>query len=321
VRADRRRSRVVGSHPEDRRGGTRGGTAGTQQTLYSVTRLVGPALGGLLVAVAGPAGAFTVDAATFAVLGVGALAVRTRRRPANAQTDPPDPMAARTRDTALSVAATATATAAVGGGRAAPRTRPASGNRLILANPVLGPVITILIAFVTMGTATNVAEVLVVTRVLGAGPAAFGAVGTAAGIGLVTGTLVARVFRTDPARVVAFCCSALLSGLTLIAEGLAPTLVVATVFFTANGFATGVASSCLGQVVVARTRDSERGRVFAAVGSASQPDRDRDRSRPRWPRGRGHRSTTGLRGGWDRDIPGHSHHCLRDPTPPGQRPR
>lgn len=222
-------------------------TAGTQQTLNSVTRLAGPGLGGLLVAAAGAAGAFTADAATFTLLTLGALVIRTRRRPAGVP-----------------------GTGAGGStGRAGPG-RAVGGWRLVRAEPVIGPVLTILTGFIVLATLTNVAEVLLITGVLGGGPASFGGVGAAVGVGLVGGSLVANRIGSDRGRVVAVCGSAVLTGVLFVAEGLAPTLTVAAALFTVNGLANGVLSSCFGQVLVARTSDAERGRVFAAVAATTQ---------------------------------------------------
>lgn len=222
-------------------------TSATTQTLGFLTRLAGPGLGGLLVAAAGPAGAFTADASTFALLTVGALAIRTRRRPARTP-EPPG------------------GDSATGAGRR----RPAGGLRLVLADPVIGPVLTVLTGFIVMATVTNVAEVLLVTRVLGGGPAVFGGVGVAVGIGLVAGSLGARQIRSDRARVIAVCGAAVLTGVMLVGEGLATTLTSAAVLFSVSGLANGILSTCFGQLLVARTRDAERGRVFAAVGSITQ---------------------------------------------------
>jgi len=191
-------------------------TSATTQTLSFVTRLAGPALGGLLVAAAGSAGAFTADATTFALLTIGALTIRTRRRPARAPGSPKG-------DSPVESG----------------RHRTVGGLRLVGADPVIGPVLTVLTGFIGMATVTNVAEVLLITRVLGGGPAAFGGVGAVVGIGLVAGSLVARRIRSDRGRVVAVCGSAVLIGVMLVAEGLAPTLTFAAVLFTVNGLARG----------------------------------------------------------------------------------
>lgn len=150
------------------------------------------------------------------------------------------------------------------------RHRTVGGLRLVGADPVIGPVLTVLTGFIVMATVTNVAEVLLITGVLGGGPAAFGGVGAAVGTGLVAGSLGARRVGSDRGRVVAVCGSAVLIGVLLVAEGLAPTLAFAAVLFTVNGLASGLLNTCFGQVLVGRSRDAERGRVFAAVGLTTQ---------------------------------------------------
>jgi predicted MFS family arabinose efflux permease len=55
---------------------------------YNTGTVVGPALGGLLVALAGPAGAFTFDAATFAVSAAFLLRLRVARKPAHGERRP-----------------------------------------------------------------------------------------------------------------------------------------------------------------------------------------------------------------------------------------
>lgn len=220
------------------------GAAGTSQTLRYAAMVLGPPVGGLLVGGFGVAGAFTVDAATFALLAVASTGITTRRRVAaerrtlESGTGDPHPTVGRL--------------------------------RLVAAEPVLGPVLVVLTAFVVAGTAVNVAEVLLVTQVLGGGPIAFGATGAVVGGGLVAGSLLARLARTDRTRVAGTCAAAFVLGMLIVAEGLAPSLTVLFVLLVVNGLANGVLSSCFGQVMVTRSRDHERGRVAATVGGVLQ---------------------------------------------------
>lgn len=219
------------------------GAAGTSQTLRYAAMVLGPPVGGLLVGVFGATGAFAVDAATFGLLAVASVGVTTRRRVAAER---------RTRESA-----------------AHPH-RPVGRLRLVAAEPVLGPLLVVLTAFVVAGTAVNVAEVLLVTQVLGGGPIAFGATGAVVGGGLVAGSLLARLARTDRTRVAATCAAAFVLGVLIVGEGFAPSLTVLFVLLAINGLVNGVLSSCFGQVLVTRSRDHERGRVAATVSGVLQ---------------------------------------------------
>lgn len=220
------------------------GSAGTSQTLRSAAVLVGLPAGGLLVGVLGAAGAFAVDAATFALLAVASAGITTRRW-----------VAAEHRTS---------------GAPATVEQRTAGRLRAVIAEPVLGPLLVVLAAFVLAGTAANVAEVLLVTQVLGGGPVAFGASGAVVGAGLVAGSLLARLVRTDRTRVAGTCAAALVLGVLITAEGLAPSLQVLFVLLAVNGVTNGVLNCCFGQVVVTRPRDHERGRVAATVSGVLQ---------------------------------------------------
>lgn len=211
-----------------------GAVAQLQSASYA-TIVVGPALGGALVATVGTPGAFALDALSSLVLAGVALAVRTRRRPS-----------ARVRADA------------------------AGGLALLRRDPVLGPAVLVLGCFVAAGVATNVAEVLLVTVVLGGGPGDYGAVGSVAGVGLLLGSGLGLLVRGDRARTAGMAAAAAIMGVALVGQGAAPSLTVLYLGVAAGGVGNGVLNSCSAQLVVSRSPDAVRGRVSAAVSAVAQ---------------------------------------------------
>ena len=122
------------------------------QGTTAAAMLLGPAVGGLLVGAVGTASALVVDAVSFLVLAVVAVALRHDRRPE----------------------------------RSGPRQQGemSAGIRLIAADPLLRSVVVLITALVLAAGAINVSEIFLVTRTLGAGPEAYGAVGALFAAGL-----------------------------------------------------------------------------------------------------------------------------------------
>ena len=137
---------------------------GTVQAATAGALLLGPAVGGLLVGAVGTASALVVDAVSFAVLAVVALALRGDRRPAGTGERTQGEMSA--------------------------------GIRLIGRDPVLRSVLVLVTALVLAAGAVNVAEIFLITGTLGAGPAVYGLVGALFAGGVMLGAVLAGKDRS-----------------------------------------------------------------------------------------------------------------------------
>ena len=207
-----------------------------QQTATTLVGVAGPAIGGLLVAAGGAPAALLIDAVTYAVLAVAARTVRAVRRPqAGAGTD------------------------GLWAGFAALR-----ADRLLAA--VVGGLLAMILALQVV----VVADVVLVREVLGAGPAGYGAVNAVFAVAMVAGAVVGGALRTPRAQAVGIV--AVMGGMSLgvVGMGAAPGLVVLGAALAVVGLGNGVLNVAFGALLVARTPDAVRGRVFAAVGGVVQ---------------------------------------------------
>ena len=208
------------------------------QTTAAGAALVGPLLGGALVGAVGAQWALMVDAAAFLAIGAAALLISTEP--------------ARTRG----------ASEAVGTGGAL-----TAGLRVVSADPVLRGFVALLATIVVALGAINVAEVFLVTEELGAGPAAYGAVGSVFALGLMGGARFARRNRTDERLARLLVAATALMGVSGVLLGLAPGIVAAGLASFSLGLGNG-ALNVLGQTLtVRRTPQAMLGRVFAVVQS------------------------------------------------------
>ncbi|MDA8435325.1 MAG: MFS transporter [Actinomycetales bacterium] len=203
------------------------------QGTTAAAALLGPAVGGLLVGATGTSAALVVDAVTFAVLGVAALLLRHDRRP-----EAPAP---------------------------GMRGELTAGVRVIAGDPVLRGVLLLVTAFVLTAGAVNVAEIFLITRTLGAGPAAYGAVGALFAAGLMLGAWLSRRDRTVTAAARLLVGVTVSLSLSLVALGLAPTLVVAALASMAVGVCNGMLNVLGQSIFVRRAPKAVLGRVFAAL--------------------------------------------------------
>ena len=212
----------------------------TMQAAAAVAGMLGPAIGGLLVGVAGVPAALAVDALSFLALTAAALLIRGDRRP-----DPAGEQGSTSRE------------AVAGFGH-------------LLREPVLCGLVVLIGSFVVALGAVNVAEVFLVTDVLGATALMYGLMGTVFAVGSLGGALLAPRLASDTdgddrylLKRVLLACVALSASIGLLA--VAPSLAVVAV----ASLAIGVSNACLNiwvqLIVVGRTPDELRGRVFAAL--------------------------------------------------------
>jgi MFS family permease len=179
-------------------------------TLDNLAFVIGPAIGGLLIAAGGLVLAFVLNAATFAV-----IAVVLWRLPS-----PGRGVAAEGRETAEPVggATAAAGTAAVGSVAPPPAPTPGPSDRQALrraAVPVLGLALIDLVGSVA-GGGLGVLTVVIAVGSLGAGDAGTGFLNAGIGIGGLVGALAAGVSVLRPSLV-----GVLAAGSVLLAAGVA----------------------------------------------------------------------------------------------------
>lgn len=206
-----------------------------QQSL-GVLGLVGaPAAGGLLVGAFGSGVPVAVDAATFVVVTVAALLVRTRRVPERTPGDD-----------ASSVL---------------------SGFAILRADRVLAPLLTGVAVVVLLVGMVDVVLVYLVRDTLHASGVWYGIAQASWMAGMVGGSLVAARFGREPGQV-----RATLGGIGLTCAGvasfaLAPAVGILVPLSVLGGVGNGVAGACLSTLLMARTPDSARGRVSATANA------------------------------------------------------
>jgi len=219
--------------PEDHRAAA----VSTSQAVTSGAAIAGPALGGLIVGLGGTTAALLANAATFVVLAICGAALRRQRRPERS------PETASLRREAL------------------------AGVVVIRRDTVLWTLVSLLTLFIVACGAVNVAEVFLITQVLGAGPTAYGLVGAAFAGGMLAGALLARRRRTDidSVRQVLFAVATMVVGLA--GCGLAPTVVVVAAASALVGIGNGTCNVRVQQLILTRVASTVLGRVMAAMNA------------------------------------------------------
>jgi MFS family permease len=207
------------------------------QTTLNVLALVGaPALGGLLAGAFGAGVPVAVDAATFLAVTLAAALIRTRRVPDR--------------------------TATVGG------PSPARGGFAILrADRVLAPLLVGVALVVLLVGMVDVVLVYLVRDTLHAGGVWYGVAEASWMAGMVAGSVGAGRLGTEPGQVRATIAGAALACAGLAGFAVAPSVAVLVPLSLLGGVGNGYAGTCLTTLVMARTPDSARGRVSAAVSA------------------------------------------------------
>ncbi|HEU5006953.1 MAG TPA: MFS transporter [Jatrophihabitantaceae bacterium] len=219
---------------------------GLTQAAATVASVLSPALAGLLYGRYGARVPLLLDAATFLLVAVAALLVRTRH----------------------GLARTTEATGEVNGTPAtADQDRTATtGLRFLRADPLLRPLLVLLTVFMGLGSMINVVDVFLIRGTLHASATWYGIVGAAFAVGLLGGALAAGRVRDPQALPRVFITSAIvlasgLAGMSL-AGGVWTLLPVCLVV----GLANGVLSVSVSTMVMGRAPEHVRGRVAATVG-------------------------------------------------------
>ena len=227
-----------------------------QQGLAAVATPVGAATGGLLVGLAGDRVAFLANAATFALVAVVAVAVRTRR---GGRRDPGrvDPAGA-----AAGVAPAGVAPASEQGRR--------GGLALLFGDPVLRPLFVLLIPICVTTEAVNVVEIFLLRDVLAVPAEQVGLLTVALGAGAVAGSAVAGRIDRTPLRVRGVMAAFAAMGVLIAASGMAPSYAVLLVLQAACGAANALSNGLLMALVVDRVPDARRGDANAALNGLAR---------------------------------------------------
>jgi predicted MFS family arabinose efflux permease len=196
---------------------------------------IGPLVGGALAAAGQVELALLIDAATFAVVAIGAALLHARRQPQRAAGD---------------------------SGRAR------EGFAVIAADPVLRVTLATAVGSLVFFSMSITAEVFYVKDVLGASDAAFGVLGTCWFGGMVLGAVA--LARRVPAGALAVAALAAIAvqGLGIAGAAAGGLLTVAFAGFTLGGVAHGVKNVLLRTLIHERVPESLRGRGFALYNAA-----------------------------------------------------
>jgi MFS family permease len=213
-------------------------------TVFNATRVIGPAIAGVLLAAAGAAACFYVNTASyFAVL----IALFMMRLP---------PQAARAPSSA-----------------AGDLSALWEGVRYIFTRPMQRTLVLVTTSFSIFGFAFIPMLPVYARDVLGTGSAGYGALMSAVGIGAASGAISSALWgqRIERERWVLPCAMAF--GLLLIAAGLAPNVTVAFVLLILVGFAWVLMAVFTNSILQITSPDGLRGRVmgfysFMVVGLA-----------------------------------------------------
>src|SRR5579862_2420527 len=203
------------------------------QASTRLAAIAAPAAAGLAVGTVGYAPPLLVDAATFVVLAIAALCVRTSRVP--------------------------DASGEEGAGSSAPFA--------LRSDSLLWPLVVGICALVLVGGVTNVVEVFLIRGSLGASATVFGVLTGLFAAALVAGALVAGKGAADPTRALRASGAALVIALALVGGGLAPTVWAFAVAWAVLGIANGSLNADVSTLLLKRVPDAFRGRILARVNS------------------------------------------------------
>lgn len=207
---------------------------GRSQAGVTLAGIAAPALGGLLAGRFGTRVPLLLDAATFVVMLLAALLLRTRRRV----------------------------------GRPAAGVKQRGGLAIVRSDAVLGPLIVLVGLFVLLGCMVNVGDVFLVREALGASTTWYGITGAAYAAGVLAGALLGG--RLRPGRQArGFVASATVLALGLCAMGAVPSVGWLVPIGLVTGAANGVLNVALSAMVMGRAREAERGRVGAVLNGVA----------------------------------------------------
>jgi len=210
-----------------------GSAVSFSQATRQLAAVAAPAVAGLAVGTVGYTPPLLVDAATFVVLGIAGLGVRTSRVP--------------------------DASGEEGAGSSAPFA--------LRSDSLLWPLVVGVCALVLVGGVTNVVEVFLIRGSLAASATVFGLLAGLFAAALVAGALAAGKGTADGARALRAGGAALVVALALVCGGLAPTVWAFALAWAVLGIANGALNADVSTLVLKRAPGSFRGRILARVNA------------------------------------------------------
>jgi MFS family permease len=208
----------------------------TQQSLSILALVAAPAVGGLLAGAFGTGVPVALDAATFVIVTVAAVLVRTRRVPERIPTTD--------RSSAFR-----------------------SGFTILRADRVLAPLLAGVALVVLLVGMVDVVLVYLVRETLNAGGVWYGVAEASWMVGMVAGAVGAGRVGTERGQVRATIAGAAVACAGLAAFAVAPTVGVLVPLSVLGGIGNGYAGTCLSTLLLSRTPDSARGRVSATANA------------------------------------------------------
>lgn len=208
----------------------------TQQSLSVLALVAAPAVGGLLAGAFGTGLPVALDAASFVIVTIAALLVRTRRVPERAPAVENSP-----------------------GLR--------SGFAIIRADRVLAPLFVGVALVVLLVGMVDVVLVYLVRETLGAGGVWYGVTEASWMVGMVGGAVGAGLVETDRGRVRAGIAGMAVACAGVAAYAVAPAVWILVPISILGGIGNGYAGTCVSTLLLSRTADSARGRVSAAANA------------------------------------------------------
>jgi len=209
------------------------------QAAENLTWMIGPVLGGLLIAAQGPELAYWLNAASFLVSAALVARIPARRLQAGATES-----RGHWQDLG-------------------------DGFRFVLRSRTLFAVLVVWNIVFLGNAAVNVGEVVLAKVSLDAGNVGFGLLVGASGLGLTVGSIAATSLLDRFGTRLGYACSIALMGVGFGLAGLAPTLAVAMIGVVIGSLGNGVAVVCNALLVQRGAPDELRGRVFTVIMSSN----------------------------------------------------
>ena len=206
-------------------------------SMFNLARLIGPAIGGVLIAAVGEGICFSIDAVSYVAV-IGAL-LMMRLRPSEAKPK-----------------------------RGAPLPELREGWDYVVNSAPISSILMLLAWVSLFGMSYGVMTPIMAARVLGGGPHTLGAMMAASGLGALCGALVlaARPSIRGLGRNIPICVGAF--GLGLIGFGLSKTLWLTLPMLWTMGFAGMTQMASCNTIVQTIVEDDKRGRVMSFYAMA-----------------------------------------------------
>lgn len=218
-----------------------GHAVGAIQMLSTFAMIMGPALGGIAVALMGASWSYLLNASLMLAMCVAVLRIRTRQHQVEEDTD-------ETLGLKTSFA----------------------GFRSVANDSLLRSLAILLVGFVLGAESLNVIEVFLVRGSYDAGPGLYGLANALTGLGLFVGAAWAASWGTERQRVRGVVVGAIGLAVLLVLIGVSPLLSIAMFAFALSGVANGVLTTAFGTVMILRTAPRLRGRVAAALNGMTR---------------------------------------------------